>query len=74
MSAVQGVDMNQQLFTVIPSEENADQLQQLTMEIICQKLFSIIGQVGEQMSFDFCHEINALIAEQKGIANPVLFY
>lgn len=62
------------LFTVAPDKENADTLSGLVGEIICQKLGSIIIQIGEQINTDFAHEVEKFHNHMNGFINPALFH
>lgn len=66
--------MSHPLFTVIPDKDNSNHLHRLTREIICEKLYSIVQQIGEQLPMDFSYEIHCLKENNTGIANPALFH
>lgn len=66
--------MHTSLFTVAPDKNNADSLNNLVGEIICQKLASIISQIGEQINLDFENEIDQLKDYKNGLINPALFH
>lgn len=66
--------MNAQLFTVMPNRDNTNYLRTFTRKIICEKIASIVQQIGEQLSMDFYRDIQPLTDDNHGIVNPALFH
>ena len=66
--------MKKDLFTASPVKANADSLNEITKDTICQKLSSIIYQIGEQININFAQEIEKIRTIKTSIIDPTLFY
>ena len=66
--------MNTNFFTAVPDKGYTDTLNELTKNTICEKLSSIIAQIGEQINIDLSKEIEAFNIVDNQLVNPALFY